>query len=87
MKFEPSRAAAIEKLNNFIVNGLVNYSRLRSFDFGPDKRTNISCLSPYISHGILNEIEVFFNFNLMDIGFISKVRHGASSSNTVSVIF
>ncbi len=58
MKFEPSRAAAIEKLNNFIENGLVNYSRLRSFDFGPDKRTNISCLSPYISHGILNEIEV-----------------------------
>ena len=58
MKFEPSRAAAIEKLNNFIENGLVNYSRLRSFDFGPDKRTNISCLSPYISHGILNEISV-----------------------------
>ena len=55
MKFEPSRAAAIEKLNNFIENGLVNYSRLRSFDFGPDKRTNISCLSPYISHGIKNE--------------------------------
>ena len=58
MKFEPSRAAAIEKLNMFVKNGLVNYSRLRSFDFGPDKRTNISCLSPYISHGILNEIEV-----------------------------
>tara|TARA_B100000700_G_scaffold85895_1_gene96542 strand:+ start:2458 stop:3597 length:1140 start_codon:yes stop_codon:yes gene_type:complete len=58
MKFEPSRAAAIEKLNMFVKNGLVNYSRLRSFDYGPDKRSNISCLSPYISHGVINEIEV-----------------------------
>jgi len=31
---------------------------LRNFDFGPDKRSNISCISPYISHGILNELEV-----------------------------
>ena len=37
---------------------LVEYSKLRNFDFGPDKRTNISCLSPYITHGILTEQEV-----------------------------
>ena len=58
MKFEASRAKAIEKLDNFIENNLSEYSKLRNFDFGPDKRSNISCLSPYITHGIINELEV-----------------------------
>ncbi len=34
------------------------FSRLRNFDFGPDKRNNVSCLSPYVTHGVLNEIEI-----------------------------
>ena len=58
MNFEASRAKAVEKLNNFIENNLSDYSKLRNFDFGPKKRSNISCLSPYITHGILNEQEV-----------------------------
>ena len=58
MHFEPSREAALKKLNNFIESGLYNYSKLRNFDFGPDKRSNISCLSPYITHGIISEKEV-----------------------------
>ena len=58
MNFEPSRAQATNKLDNFVENNLSEYSRLRNFDFGPDKRSNISCISPYISHGILNELEV-----------------------------
>ena len=58
MNFEPSRAKATNKLDNFVENNLSEYSRLRNFDFGPDKRSNISCISPYISHGILNELEV-----------------------------
>jgi len=56
--FEASRAKAIERLDNFIENNLSEYSKLRNFDFGPDKRSNISCLSPYITHGIINELEV-----------------------------
>jgi hypothetical protein len=56
--FEASRAKAIEKLDNFIENNLSEYSKLRNFDFGPDNRSNISCLSPYITHGIINELEV-----------------------------
>ena len=56
--FEPRRDFAHKKLINFIDNNLVEYSKLRNFDFGPDKRTNISCLSPYITHGILTELEV-----------------------------
>jgi len=58
MIFEASRAKALNQLNNFVENNLGEYSKLRNFDFGPKKRSNISCLSPYITHGIINEEEV-----------------------------
>jgi len=58
MNFEASRAKALDRLNYFIENNLSDYSKLRNFDFGPEKRTNISCLSPYITHGVLSEQEV-----------------------------
>ncbi|MDC0916052.1 FAD-binding domain-containing protein [Candidatus Pelagibacter sp.] len=58
MKFEASRAKAVDKLNDFVENNLSEYSKLRNFDFGPDDRSNISCLSPYITHGAINELEV-----------------------------
>ncbi len=58
MKFEASKAAALNKLNNFVEKNLSEYSKLRNFDFGPQNRTNISGLSPYITHGIINEKEV-----------------------------
>ena len=58
MIFEASRAKALNQLNNFVDNNLAEYSKLRNFDFGPEKRSNISCLSPYITHGIINEQEV-----------------------------
>ena len=58
MNFEPSRAKALDKLNNFVENNLSQYSKLRNFDCGPENRSNISCLSPYITHGIISEKEV-----------------------------
>ena len=58
MNFIPTRASALDKLDYFIENGLQDYSKARNFDYGPDKRDNTSCLSPYISHGAINEIEV-----------------------------
>ena len=58
MKFEASKAAALNRLNNFVEQNLSEYSKLRNFDFGPEKRTNISGLSPYITHGVINEKEV-----------------------------
>ncbi|MDA9105288.1 DNA photolyase [Candidatus Pelagibacter sp.] len=58
MIFVASRAKAVDQLNNFIEQNLSDYSKLRNFDFGPDNRSNISCLSPYITHGIINELEV-----------------------------
>ena len=58
MNFEPSRAKALDRLESFVENNLAEYSKLRNFDFGPDKRSNVSCLSPYITHGIINEQEI-----------------------------
>ena len=58
MLFESSRAKAIEKLNHFIENNLTDYSKLRNFDLGPEGRSNVSCLSPYITHGIISEKEI-----------------------------
>ena len=58
MNFEPSRAKALDQLESFVENNLAEYSKLRNFDFGPEKRSNVSCLSPYISHGIVNEQEI-----------------------------
>ena len=58
MLFEASRAKAIEKLNHFVENNLTDYSKLRNFDLGPEGRSNVSCLSPYITHGIISEKEI-----------------------------
>ena len=58
MNFEASRAKALDKLNYFVENNLSEYSKLRNFDFGPENRSNISCLSPYITHGVIGEKEV-----------------------------
>ncbi len=58
MNFKPTRDEAITKLDNFIKNNLNEYAKLRNFDFGPSKRSNISCLSPYISNGVIYEYEI-----------------------------
>ena len=58
MNFEASRVKALVKLDYFVENNLAEYSKLRNFDYGPENRSNISCLSPYITHGIINEKEI-----------------------------
>ena len=73
MVFEASRAKAVDKLNNFIEQNLTDYSKLRNFDFGPDNRSNISCLSPYITHGIINELEVI-NKSLKKFSFVKNEK-------------
>ena len=58
MNFGASRASAVENLNKFVDQNLFEYSKLRNFDYGPNNRSNISCLSPYITHGVISELEV-----------------------------
>ena len=65
----PSKRNSIEFLDKFIKNEQLKYSYLRNFDFGSQNRFNTSCLSPYISHGVLSELEVLresIKLNSMD---------------------
>ena len=73
MIFEASRAKAVDQLNNFIEQNLTDYSKLRNFDFGPSNRSNISCLSPYITHGVINELEVI-NKSLKKFSFAKNEK-------------
>ena len=57
MKFETTRQGALNKLDHFIENEIANYNFKRNFDLGPKKRENVSCLSPYITHRLINEYE------------------------------
>ena len=58
MQFEISRDGALKKLDNFINAELPNYNFKRNFDLGPEDKSNVSCLSPYISHRLITEYEV-----------------------------
>ena len=73
MNFKGSRDKAVEELNQFIENNLVEYSKLRNFDFGPQKRDNTSCLSPYITHGLINEVEII-NKSLKKFSFVKNEK-------------
>jgi len=73
MNFVASRQAAIDRLNKFVEQNLIDYSKLRNFDYGPNDRSNISCLSPYISHGVISELEVIKN-SLSKFSFVKNEK-------------
>ena len=58
MNFPISRKNALKKLDDFIENNILDYTKSRNFDFGIQNRKNTSCLSPYVSHGIISETEI-----------------------------
>ena len=43
---------------NFVSNNLLDYQGLRNYDYGPEKRDNVSCLSPFITHRLILEQEL-----------------------------
>lgn len=53
--FEPSRATALDRLNEFLPHAGRDYARLRNFDIAG--HPHVSRLSPYISHRVLTEEE------------------------------
>jgi hypothetical protein len=57
MNFATTRKEALKILENFIVQDISNYASQRNFDFGPNSRKNISCISPYITHRLITEFE------------------------------
>ena len=74
----PNYLSAKLKLDEFIEQGLKDYSKRRNFDNGPENRSNVSCLSPFIKRRILHEREVItsclkkYNFQLIE-KFIQEV--------------
>lgn len=56
--FAPRREAGLSRLQSFVPVAGAAYARLRNFDYGPENRSNISCLSPWIRHRALLESEV-----------------------------
>ncbi|MEM8837684.1 MAG: FAD-binding domain-containing protein [Pseudomonadota bacterium] len=49
---------ARERLKAFLPRAGRAYASTRNYDFGPENRSNISCLSPYIRHRLLLEEDV-----------------------------
>ena len=49
---------AVNKLNYFISNDILDYASKRNYDFGPEVRNNVSMLSRFISHRVLNEYDI-----------------------------
>ena len=58
MEFIPNKNFIENHLKNFFEKNILDYSKLRNFDYGPQNRNNISLLSPYISHRVLFEFDV-----------------------------
>ena len=57
MQFVTSRLEALDKLDKIIERDISNYNTKRNFDFGVTNRNNVSCISPYITHRLINEYE------------------------------
>lgn len=72
-KFSPSRKQSKKQLTDFVENDLKDYSFRRNYDYGINNRDNISCLSPYISHGVIQEKEILKKcLNKHSYGVIEK---------------
>ena len=54
----PTRAAGLERLNNFASTGLKSYTERRNYDYGPEDRSNISALSPWVRRRLISEQEI-----------------------------
>ncbi|MEO1658123.1 MAG: FAD-binding domain-containing protein [Pseudomonadota bacterium] len=56
--WEASRQSAEARLHEFLPFTGKAYARRRNFDLGPDDRSNVSALSPWVRHRLLLEEEV-----------------------------
>jgi deoxyribodipyrimidine photo-lyase len=55
---EPTRAEGLRRLARFVPAAGSRYTKARNFDFGPERRANVSTLSPYLRHRLVLEPEV-----------------------------
>ncbi len=74
----PNKNNAEEVLQNFIKNGLSSYAYKRNYDYGHNKNSNVSKLSPFIRKRIIHEKDIITlslrHFKYQDIEkFIQEV--------------
>jgi deoxyribodipyrimidine photo-lyase len=58
MDWIPTREAGLARLAAFVPLAGSTYARGRNTDFGPEDRSNVSCLSPYLARRMIIEEEV-----------------------------
>jgi deoxyribodipyrimidine photo-lyase len=58
VRFEPTRAAGLARLEAFVPHAAHHYAERRNFDLGPDQRDNVSLLSPWVRHRLVREDEI-----------------------------
>lgn len=58
VNWHPSRDAGLARLEGFIPRAGRAYAQSRNADLGPNDRSNISCLSPWLRHRLVREAEV-----------------------------
>ena len=56
--WEPTRAAGLRRLANFVPKAGRDYAKLRNYDLGPGRHEHVSTLSPWIKHRLILEEEV-----------------------------
>ena len=56
--FPATRQAALARLEEFAPRAGRAYAASRNHDLGPENRTNVSLLSPYVRHRLLTEQEI-----------------------------
>jgi deoxyribodipyrimidine photo-lyase len=54
----PTREAGLRQLAQFLPHAGADYQARRNTDFGPDRRDNVSQLSGYLRHRLIDEVEV-----------------------------
>jgi deoxyribodipyrimidine photo-lyase len=58
LTWQPTRGAGLARLDAFLPFAGSTYASSRNTDFGPDNRTNVSALSPYLARRMITEPEV-----------------------------
>ncbi|MEM7006807.1 MAG: FAD-binding domain-containing protein [Pseudomonadota bacterium] len=71
IQWEPNRASAQSRLGAFVPRAGSAYAKSRNIDYGAERRTNVSALSPWVRHRLILEEEVLH---------ATLSRHSMSSS-------
>ncbi|SHK11755.1 FAD binding domain of DNA photolyase [Ruegeria lacuscaerulensis ITI-1157] len=78
ISFRPTRANGLARLKQFVGRTGRHYASTRNYDFGTERRSNVSGLSPWLRHRLITETEVLaavlasHNFNAAE-KFVQEV--------------